>query len=180
VGHAYLSPAWSRPEGSADVLVSRSGDTYVALVSPGGWEVAPATERFPAYYGGNKNTLRQLAGSWVAVPRRQPAAVALVAGRRAEDGELAAFRQKAGKARLSLVEGEIRFIGSDGRKLDFLPGKRATLAGKAIDPKGGPLLGGPFLTTVAPGTWRFAFGDAKLRLEPLVAAKDAKQQGAVR
>jgi len=180
VGHAYLSPAWSRPEGSGDLLVTRSGDTYIALASPGGWDVAPATERFPAYYGGNKNTLRQLAGSWVAVPRRQPAVIALIAGRRAEDGELAAFKQKAGKARLSVVEGEIRFIGSDGRKLDFLPGKRATLAGKAIDPKSGPLLGGPFLTTVAPGSWRFAFGDAKLRLEPLVAAKDVKPQGVVR
>src|SRR6185369_3793953 len=42
-GHAYLSPPWSRPEAvSDDVLVARCGETYVALVTAGGWDVEPA------------------------------------------------------------------------------------------------------------------------------------------
>ena len=36
-GNAYLSPPWAKPEKvSDDVLVTRCGDTWVALVTEGG------------------------------------------------------------------------------------------------------------------------------------------------
>ncbi|HWN42394.1 MAG TPA: hypothetical protein VNW71_09235 [Thermoanaerobaculia bacterium] len=172
LGHAYLSPAWSQPEvlGEAgDILASRYGDTYVALVSPGGWEVAAAQERFPDYYGQS----RLLKGSWVAVPRRQPATVALEVGRRAEHGEFEAWKKKvASSARLSgtAAEGaELRFAASDGTQLSFVPGQRASAAGRALEPQSYPLLEAPFLSSPGPGRWKFTFGQFSQdfeRLEP--------------
>ena len=82
IGHAFLSAPWSTPEVAGDAVVARCGDAYVALVTAGGWELAPAIEKFPDYYGTDPKRRRDLAGSWVAVPRRQPASVALIAGRR--------------------------------------------------------------------------------------------------
>jgi hypothetical protein len=121
-----------------DVVVSRCGDTYVALVTQGGWELAPALAKYPDSYGAGNRRRRDLAGSWVAVPRRQPASVALVAGRRAEEGDFAAWKKKAAAARLAVGEdGEIHFTGnlkgSEGARFDFLPGVRAAVAGKTLD-----------------------------------------------
>lgn len=167
LGHAYLSPAWSKPEviGSAgEIAVSRYGDTYVALVSPGGWEIAAAQERFPDYYGQSK----LIRGSWVAVPKRQPATVAMEVGRRAEHGELEAWKKKVAAARVEGTE-EIRFTASDGTALSFVPGQRATAAGRALDARSYPLLDGPFLSSPGQGRWTFRFGTFQKdfeRLEP--------------
>ena len=139
VGHAFLAPAWSAPEllpgtGTPEVVVSRCGDTYVALVTEGGWELAPAIARYPDSYGAGNRRRRDLAGSWVAVPRRQPASVALVAGRRSEDGDFAAWKKRMAAARLTVGEGgEIRFLGGDGKRFDYLPGVRASVAGKLLE-----------------------------------------------
>jgi hypothetical protein len=168
LGHAYLSPPWSRPEGAGDVLVARRGDTYVALVTEGGWDVAPAVERFPGYYAPNKLTAKNLAGAWVAVPKRQPAAIALEAGRRSEDGDFEAWKKKVtAKARLRQEEGELRFTASGGTPLAFLPGRKAAVAGKALAPELYPPLDGPFLASREPGRWTFDFEGARFRLEPL-------------
>ena len=150
-GHAYLSPPWSRPEVMGDVVVSRCGDTYVALVTAGGWEVAPASEKFPAYYGSNKKRRKDLEGAWVAVPRVQPASVALQVGRQAEDGDFAAWKRKAAGARLAVGgAGEIRFTAGGGGSLDFVPGRRASASGKAIEAAAYPRLQSPFLNMAPP------------------------------
>jgi hypothetical protein len=168
LGHAYLSSPWSRPEGTGDVLVTRRGETFVALVTEGGWEVAPAVERFPGYYAPNKLTAKNLAGAWVAVPKHQPAVIALEAGRRSEHGDFETWKKKvAARARLGLQEGELRFTASDGTRLTFLPGRRATVAGKALEPERYPPLDGPFLDSREPGRWTFDFEDFRFRLEPL-------------
>lgn len=167
VGHAFLSPSWSQPEVAGDVVVSQCGDAYVALVSDGGWDVAPATEKFPDYYGEGNRRRQDLAGSWVAVPRKQPASVALQAGRRAEDGDFETWRKKAARARLQVVAGEIQFTASDGTRLDFLPGRRATLAGKAIEATAYPHLSSPFLSSPSPGRWSFDFEKSQLRFDPV-------------
>lgn len=167
-GHAYLAPTWSKPEVMGDVVVSQCGDTYVALVTAGGWEVAPASEKFPGYYGGNKQTLKTLAGSWVALPRKQPASVALEVGRKAEDGDFAAWKKVAGKARLTVAEsGEIRFTSGGGERLDYLPGRRAAMAGKAMEPAKYQRLEAPFLSSPSPGEWRFSFDKFKFRFDPM-------------
>lgn len=152
-GHAYLAPAWSKPEVLGDVAVSRCGDTYVALVTSGGWDVAAAPARFPDYYGPADKPRRGLAGSWVAVPRKQPASVGLQVGRRAEDGDFAAWKKKVAAARLTLgAEGEIHFAAGGGGGLDFLPGRRASVrdaggkAAKALEPAAWPRLSGPLLS----------------------------------
>lgn len=153
MGHAYLAPAWSKPEAvgeAGDVVVSRYGDTYVALVTSGGWEIASAPARFPDYYGPADKPRRGLAGSWVAVPKKQPASVGLRVGRRAEDGDFAAWKKKAAAARLTLgADGEIHFAAGGGG-LDFLPGRRAKVldAGKAkvLEPAAWPRLSAPFLS----------------------------------
>lgn len=166
LGHAYLSPAWSQPEVLGDVAVSRYGDTYVALVSPGGWEVAAAQERFPDYYGQSKI----IRGSWVAVPKRQPATVGLEVGRRAEHGDFEAWKKRAASLRLEGAEGEeIRFSASDGTRLSFVPGQRAAAAGRALEPQSYPFLEGPFLSSQGQGKWTFKFGPFHKdfeRLEP--------------
>lgn len=151
-GHAYLAPPWSKPEVLGDLVISRCGDTYVALVTSGGWDVASASARFPDYYGPAGKPRRGLAGSWVAVPKKQPASVGLQVGRRAEDGDFAAWTKKAAAARLTLgADGEIHFAAGDGRRLDFLPGRRASVrnpgdkAGKALEPAAYPRLAAPFL-----------------------------------
>jgi hypothetical protein len=180
VGHAYLAPPWSKPEAVGDdVVVARCGDTYVALATAGGWEVAAAPARFPDYYGPADKPRRGVAGSWVAVPKRQPASVGMQVGRRAEDGDFAAWKQKAAAARLTLGEnGEIRFAAGGGR-LDFLPGHQANVsnsghsAGKALEPAAYPRLSAPFLSSPAPGRWSFSFGETHLRFEPLEVPRPA-------
>lgn len=165
-GHAYLASPWSAPEAvNDDVVVSRCGDTYLALVTAGGWNVAPAQERFPEYYAGDRN----FAGSWAAVPRRQPADVALEVGRRAEHGSYEDWKKRAGRARLVVEEGEMRFAASDGTPFTFIPGERATVGGRPLDPRSYPLLAGPFLASRSPGTWTFSFGEKSYRFEPLMS-----------
>ena len=173
LGHAYLSPAWSAPEVMGDVVVSRSGDAYVALVTEGGWDVGPAVEKFPAYYAADKRRKRDLAGAWVAVPRRQPANVGLQAGRKAEDGDFAAWKKKAAAARLEVVEGEIRFRAAGGTRVDFLPGSRAAVAGKPVEAAAYPRLESPFLSSPAPGRWSFSFEKSKFRFEPMEVSRPA-------
>ncbi len=156
LGHAYLAPAWSKPEvlgggDLANVVVSRYGDTYVALVTSGGWEVAAAPVRFPDYYGPADKPRRGLAGSWVAVPRKQPASVGLQVGRRTEDGDFAAWKKKVAAARLTLGgDGEIHFTAGGGGSLDFLPGRRAKVfesgKSKTLEPAAWPRLSAPFLS----------------------------------
>jgi len=170
LGHAYLAPPWSKPEileNAGDVVISRCGDTYVALVTTGGWDVAGAPARFPDYYGPPEKPHRGLAGSWVAVPKKQPASVGLQVGRRAEDGDFAAWKKKVAAARLTLGDdGEIHFMAAGGGRLDFLPGRRASLAGKALEPAAYPRLSAPFLSSPVPGRWSFDFSGSRFKLEP--------------
>ena len=60
-----------------------------------------------------------------------------MAGRRAEDGDFAAWKKKAAAARLTVGEdGAIHFTGGDGKRSDFLPGRRATIAGRPVEAGG--------------------------------------------
>jgi hypothetical protein len=146
-GHVFLSAPWGTPEVIGDVVVARCGDAYVALVTQGGWELAPAIEKYPEYYGLGKKRRKDLAGSWVAVPRRQPASVALVAGRRAEDGDFAEWKTRQAAARLTVSEnGAIHLVGGDGARADFLPGRRASFAGQPVAASAYPRLASPFLS----------------------------------
>jgi hypothetical protein len=155
-GHAYLAPPWSRPRpvGSGDTVVSRYGDTYVALVTAGGWDVATAPHRFPAYYAGDPAFRK----AWAAAPVTQPGDVALFVGRRADYGDFQSFARQAAGLRLTVTGGELRFTADDGRRLTFVPGERATVAGIPIDASHYPLLAGPYLASQGPGRWSFAFG----------------------
>jgi hypothetical protein len=164
-GHAFLAAPWSRPEvvGEArETLVSWCGDAYVALTTEGGWEVAPASSRFPDYYGGG------FADSWVAVPRRQPAAIGLRAGRRAEDGDFAAWRRGAVRAKLKRVGARLEFtsgsvsdpvsVTASAAAIAYLPGEWATVGGTELRPGAYPPLAGPFLACPKRGSWEFSFG----------------------
>jgi hypothetical protein len=173
IGHAFLSPPWSQPEVTGDVAVSRCGDAYVALVTQGGWDVAPAVERFPGYYGEGNKRRRDLDGSWVAVPRVQPASVGLQAGRRAEDGDFEAWKKKVANARLQVVVGEIHFTAGDGTRLDFLPGRRAVAAGRVVEAADYPRHASPFLSSPESGQWSFSFDKFKLRFDPVEVRRPA-------
>ncbi len=175
-GHVYLAPGWSRPEPAGDALVSRLGDTYVALrtlAEPGyagsPWQVERAAWRFPAYYA--DPAFRR---AWVAVPWRQPADVALEVGRRAGAGSFERWKALVARSRLSSADGALRFTASDGRRLSFLPGEWASAGGPdgaeaPLHPESYPLLAGPYLSSPARGRWSFGFGDVSLRFDPLIA-----------
>jgi hypothetical protein len=170
IGHAFLSAPWSSPEVLGDVVVARCGDAYVALITQGGWDLAPAADKFPDYYGVGSKRRRDLAGSSVAIPRRQPASVALVAGRRAEDGDFAAWKKKVSKARLAVGEdGAIHFTGSDGAGADFLPGRQARVSGRPVEAKAYPRMEAPFLSSPSPGRWSFAFEKFLFRFDSMEA-----------
>jgi hypothetical protein len=146
--------------------VSWCGDAYVALTTEGGWEVAPAPRRFPDYYGG------AFGDSWVAVPLRQPAAIGLQAGRRAEDGDLGAWRRRASQATLRRAGPRLRFTPAGGAPLlDYLPGERATVGGAPLRPGAYPLLAGPFLASPERGTWELVSGGVRQRFSPLLAER---------
>jgi len=180
-GYAYLAPGWERPEPAAagaddgapsPVLVTRCGDTWVALVAEGGWEVAPARQRFPALFGGDK----AYAGAWVAVPRRQPAAIALEAARAAEAGDFAGWRKRVAGLGLAVerADGEpqrLAFVSTEGRRFTFQPGRTATVDGEPIRAAAYPLLDSPFLAHESapgrPAAWRFRYGDVDYTFEPL-------------
>jgi uncharacterized membrane protein len=171
-GHVFLSAPWGTPEAVGDVVVARCGDAYVALVTEGGWDLEPAIERYPDYYGVGNKRREDLAGSWVAVPRRQPASVALVAGRRAEDGDFTEWKRRQATARLTVGEnGAIHFTGGDGARSDFLPGRRATLAGQAVEATEYPRMASPFLASPVPGSWSFP-------LDKGIQEKESKEKGA--
>jgi hypothetical protein len=213
-GHAWLSPPWSRPQplgggggeggeagGGGDVLVARYGGVYVALVTAGGWEVEPAPRRFPGYYGDKASQ-----GSWVAVPRRQPAAIGLEVGRAAEVGSWEAWREKARGLRLTATRSEVEegadgeadrrrdrrprraagaapeaitFRSSAGRRLVFRPGVSASLDGDALSPAAWPLHASPFLVKEPAGGWLFEGGGVRYRFTPLERppARDAPPDG---
>jgi hypothetical protein len=172
VGRDYLSPPWAPPERiGEDAVVSRYGDTYVALVTVssgmldqhgGGWDLEPAARRFPGYYGDPA-----FRDAWAAVPRVQPAAVALVAGRRAEVGGFDRWKTLAAACRLLAVDGELRFIaGRIGPQITFLPGERAAVDGRPLDVSS-PLLSGPFLSNQGVGRWLLAFGSRRILFKML-------------
>ncbi len=132
LGHAYLAPGWSRPIPVSDsVVVARRGPVYAALVTSGGWRVARAAERFPEYFGGDP----AYSLAWVAVPERQPAAIALIVGRRAEDGDFSTFAAAvAARASLRVVGREIELIEVGAERLSFSPGEYAYLGGRFLSP----------------------------------------------
>ena len=132
LGHAYLAPGWSRPmRVSEAVVVARRGPVYAALVSAGGWQVARAAARFPDYFGGDP----AYRDAWVAVPRVQPAAIALIAGRRAEDGDFSSFAARvAAGARLRTNSREIELVEVGAERLAFAPGEYAYVGGRPLVP----------------------------------------------
>lgn len=165
-GHAYLAAAWSRPVpagASGQTLVASCGDAYLALTTDGGgWDVAPAAQRFPEYYG------EGYASSWVAVPRRQPAAIALQAGRRAEDGDLAAWSRRAEASRLTRTGIRLELLpAGGGPPLVYVAGERATVGGVPLRPAGDPPLVGPFLSSPAAGVWEVEVAGERRPLRPL-------------
>jgi len=126
----------------------------------------PDSEDAVGYYGPADKPRRGLAGSWVVVPRKQPASVGLQVGRQAEDGDFAAWKKKVAAARLTLGEdGEIHFKAGGGGGLDFLPGRRASVSGKALEPAAYPRLSAPFLSSPAPGGWSFSFGESRFKFD---------------
>ena len=95
----------------------------------------------------------------------------LVAGRRAEDGEFAAWQMKAARARLAVGEnGELHFTGGDGARADFLPGRNARMAGRSVEAAAYPRMETPFLSSPSPGRWSFKFEKFLFRFEPTMEA----------
>lgn len=181
-GYAYLSPPWGRPlpaaggdPADASVLVARYGDTWVALATDGGWDVAPAAERFPELFGRD----RAYAGAWAAVPRVQPAAIALSVARASEAGSFESWRERVAGLRLAVDRdgGELSRLSlrsPDGRRVVFEPGRTATVDGEPIRAASYPLFESPFLnreeTRGRPTTWRFRFRDLDYLFPPLEGA----------
>jgi hypothetical protein len=132
LGHAYLAPGWSRPVRVSDsVVVARRGPVYAALVTAGGWQVARAAARFPDYFGGDP-AYRE---AWVAVPVVQPASIALIVGRRAEDGDFAHFAAAvAARASLRVTGREIELVETGAERLAFAPGEYAFVGGRLLAP----------------------------------------------
>lgn len=167
-GHAYLAPGWSDVQVVGDAVVARRGDAFVALVTEGGWELAPAQQRFAAFYGKDP----RLAGARVAVPRRQPAAVALEAGRAAADGSWAAWKERAAGLGLAVERTEggepvrLAYRAADGRRLEYRPGHSLAVDGEPLDPRAWPRHASPFLAG-DDGAWRFALAGFEHRFAPL-------------
>jgi hypothetical protein len=115
----------------------------------------------------------------VAVPKRQPAAVALVVGRAAEAGPFAAWKERAGRLRLAVERGggpgagePVRLAFAPGEGLPavaFVPGRSATVDGAPLAVDGWPVHASPFLTHERGGGWLFRLGEVRAELAPLVA-----------
>lgn len=165
-GHAYLAAPWGEIRLRGDLATARSGDTYVALLSPGGWEAAIPNERFPALYQD-----RRWRSARVLVAKQQPASVVLVAGRRAEDGSFEAFRERMAGARLTVEGGTLRYDPPEGgsEAMVFDPGQWARVGERVLDPRDGLLVEGPFLERTRDGGWRFRYGETRHRFEPVGA-----------
>ena len=206
-GHAWLAAPWSRPEPagaadapSRDVLVSRSGETWVALVTASGWELSRAAAKFPEHYSD-----KAFQGSWVAVPKRQPAVIALQVGRAGEEGSWQAWKEKAAGLALAVgaAEGAAEGVpegrprsgppalvfhaapagptGADAprHRLTFRPGVSAAIDGEPITPSTWPLHQSPHLVRGEDGGWGFAAAGAHYRFPPLPdeEARAAPQPG---
>jgi hypothetical protein len=155
VGNVYFAPPWPQPEVRGSTVLATYGDTLVALVTAGEWDVAPAPQRLPQIYGGDKN----YRGSWVAAPKRQPAAVALRVARLSEVGDLAAWRESAAAARLRVTDDGVLHYEENGRpEAVYDIGSSARIAGEAVSlPPEGVQLSSPFLDG-REGRWTFAYG----------------------
>jgi hypothetical protein len=159
-GHVYLAPGWEAPESVGDALVTRYGDTWVALVTDGGWEVARAQQRFAPFYGRDKAHRE----SRVAVPKRQPAAVALEVARASAAGSWAAWKERAGKLRLEVERKEggpgagepagLAYGPPGGPAVTFRPGESATVDGRPLDARSWPVHESPFLVHERGSDWR--------------------------
>lgn len=168
-GYAYFAPPWGAPEQVGNAVVARYGDTYVALLTDGGWELAPAPQRFPDYFGRDK----AYGGSRVAVPRRQPAAVALVAGRAGEVGSFAVWKERVQEFALEVRrrDGEpvrLTLTTPGAPPFTFHPGESASVGERGITARDYPVHASPFLShEAARGTWRFRHGEVDYRFKPL-------------
>jgi hypothetical protein len=176
-GHAYLAPGWREVEVVGNTVVARHGDTWVALTTDGGWEVAAAQQRFAAFYGKD----RSYREARVAVPKRQPAAVALEVGRAAEDGSFAAWRERAAALAVEVERAEggeptrLAYRANDGRRLVYRPGRSVIVDGEALDPRSWPRHASPFLAGDR-AAWRFALDDFEHRFAPLVENRRPREE----
>jgi hypothetical protein len=167
-GHAYLAPGWTEVAVTGETVVARRGDTFVALTADGGWEVAPAQRRFPAYYGKDP----ALSEARVAVPKRQPAAVALEVGRADSDGAWAAWRERAAGRQLAVERSEggeptlLSYRAGDGHRLAYRPGRSLSVDGEPVDARSWPRHASPFLAGDG-AAWRFALDGFEHRFAPL-------------
>jgi hypothetical protein len=107
----------------------------------------------------------------VAAPRRQPAAIGLRAGRRAEDGDFGEWRRQAALATLRRAGASLEFTpGGGAPAISYVPGERATIGGAPMlsGASGGePPLAAPFLSSPERGTWELSFGGVRRRFAPL-------------
>src|SRR4028119_1538066 len=85
---------------------------------------------------------------------------------RAGPGSSEQWKKRAANARLTLAEGELRFTASDGAKLSFLPGEKATVGGRPLQVDY-PLLAGPFLNSAGSGRWTFSFDGVRHQFEAM-------------
>ena len=132
IGHAFLAPrlVGARAAGRTS-LVSRCGDAYVALVTQGGWELAPAIDKYP----GLLRRREQAGGAISPAPGWRCRAASRRAwpwwpGRRAEDGDFAAWKKRqAGGPRSRWAEdGEIHFTAATARAPTSSPAARPRFA----------------------------------------------------
>ena len=149
---------WSQPERARATAwsSSRAAATPTWPWSPraaGRWRRRSSAS--PATTAGKQAP--DLAGSWVAVPRAQPAqggagGGAPGGGRRLRGLEEAGRRRRASQ----VVEGELRFTASDGTRSTFLPGRRAA-AGRQRDRGRGAIRSARRPVPLQPGARALAF-----------------------
>ncbi len=142
----------------------------MALTTEGGWTVSSAAQRLPDFYGPG------FAGSWVAVPRRQPAAIGLQVGRSAEDGDLAAWRRRAASLRLRRTGKRLELTrGGGAPDLSYVPGEQAMAGGEPLRPGAFPPLAAPFLAAAERGIWKLSFAGMRRRFAPLAPAAGGRR-----